>query len=139
MRLRLRLVLPLRAVTQALSRAAEGAWQPIPVQGRGEAAAAIVAFNRMVEGLAYRERALQQAMADAEAARRTKESFLAHIGHELRTPLNAIIGFSHVMRDEMFGPVGSEQYRCYAGHINEAGARLLTVLNRLLDVQPQRR
>src|SRR5690606_27628507 len=44
----------------------------------------------------------------AEAANRAKSEFLANMSHELRTPLNAIIGFSEMMQQAYFGPLGSE-------------------------------
>jgi len=40
----------------------------------------------------------QTARAQAEAANRTKDEFLATVSHELRTPLNAILGWSSLMR-----------------------------------------
>lgn len=40
----------------------------------------------------------QQARAEAEAANRTKDEFLATLSHELRTPLTAILGWSHLLR-----------------------------------------
>jgi two-component system cell cycle sensor histidine kinase PleC len=53
---------------------------------------------------------------NAEAANRTKSEFLANMSHELRTPLNAIIGFSEIIKAEMFGPV-NERYRGYVTNI----------------------
>jgi signal transduction histidine kinase len=52
----------------------------------------------------------------------------------MRTPLNAIIGFSEVMMDERFGPVGSERYRQYLKDIHSSGGHLISLLNDLLDL-----
>jgi len=70
----------------------------------------------------------------AEAASVAKSQFLANISHELRTPLNAILGFSEIMKSEMFGPLGTPQYCGYAADIHDSGSHLLTVINDILDL-----
>ncbi len=80
------------------------------------------------------EETIRAAMKEAENANRTKTEFLANMSHELRTPLNAIICFSEIIKDETFGPVGSVQYRDYAGDINESGHHLLALINDILDL-----
>ena len=40
----------------------------------------------------------QSARAEAEAANRSKDEFLAALSHELRTPLNAILGWAQLLR-----------------------------------------
>jgi two-component system cell cycle sensor histidine kinase PleC len=70
----------------------------------------------------------------AEAANRSKSEFLANMSHELRTPLNAIIGFSEILTNEMFGPVGSAKYSEYARDIHDSGLHLLHVINDILDM-----
>jgi len=70
----------------------------------------------------------------AEAANKSKSEFLANFSHELRTPLNAVIGFSDVMQNGLFGPLGSEKYDEYARDIHESGNFLLQVINDILDM-----
>jgi two-component system cell cycle sensor histidine kinase PleC len=71
---------------------------------------------------------------EAEAANASKTAFLANMSHELRTPLNAILGFSEIIAQECFGPVGNARYRDYAGDIHSSGAHLLSLINDLLDI-----
>ena len=52
----------------------------------------------------------------------------------IRTPLNAIIGFSEIMAQEKFGPVGNERYRQYLKDIHTSGTHLLSLVNDLLDL-----
>ncbi len=77
---------------------------------------------------------LLMAREPAELANRTKSAFLADMSHEIRTPLNAIIGFADVMKQEMFGPLGSERYREYAGDIVDSGHHLQSLINDILDL-----
>ncbi|MDD2867248.1 HAMP domain-containing sensor histidine kinase [Neomegalonema sp.] len=79
------------------------------------------------------ERRLQEARALAEESNRTKSEFLANMSHELRTPLNAVIGFSEVMKDQLFGPMDA-RYRDYAQNIHSSGRHLLSLINDVLDL-----
>jgi PAS domain S-box-containing protein len=77
---------------------------------------------------------LTEAKQAAEKALTAKSEFLAKISHEIRTPLNAIIGFSEVMMEERFGPVGNERYRQYLKDIHASGSHLISLLNDLVDL-----
>ncbi|HNB25591.1 MAG TPA: ATP-binding protein [Alphaproteobacteria bacterium] len=80
------------------------------------------------------EQSLREARREAEVANRAKSRFLANASHELRTPLNAIIGFSDLLRQQVFGPLGSERYQGYCEHIYGSGLHLLAIINDLLDL-----
>ncbi len=75
-----------------------------------------------------------EARRHAEAANVAKSRFLAQMSHELRTPLNAILGFSEVMKSEVFGSHAVPLYREYAGDIHNSGVHLLNLINEILDL-----
>jgi signal transduction histidine kinase len=77
---------------------------------------------------------LKAGKRQAEKASAAKSDFLARISHEIRTPLNAIIGFSEIMAQERFGPMGNERYRQYVVDIRSSGEHLLSLVNDLLDL-----
>lgn len=80
------------------------------------------------------ETALREAKVNSDLANRAKSEFLANMSHELRTPLNSIIGFSEIIKNEVFGPIEQKSYWEYAKHINESGQNLLKVINEILDI-----
>jgi PAS domain S-box-containing protein len=80
------------------------------------------------------EQDLIGAKRQAETASSAKSDFLAKISHEIRTPLNAIIGFSEVMMEERFGPLGNDRYRDYLKDIHTSGGHLVSLINDLLDL-----
>jgi two-component system cell cycle sensor histidine kinase PleC len=84
---------------------------------------------------------LEQAKANSDEARRraeeanlAKSRFLATMSHELRTPLNAILGFSEVMKNEVFGEHATPAYRDYSADIHGSGQHLLNLINEILDL-----
>src|SRR5947209_3485651 len=75
-----------------------------------------------------------EARRRAESANISKSRFLAQMSHELRTPLNAILGFSEVMKSEVFGPHAVPTYKEYASDIHNSGVHLLNLINEILDL-----
>ena len=94
----------------------------------------LLAVGRDITEQRRHDRELQHSKEAAELANRSKSEFLANMSHELRTPLNAIIGFSEVIRDQMFGPTGNPRYAEYAHDIHASGQHLLQIINDLLDL-----
>ncbi|MDF2120376.1 ATP-binding protein [Roseiarcaceae bacterium H3SJ34-1] len=75
-----------------------------------------------------------EARRRAEEANLAKSRFLATMSHELRTPLNAILGFSEVMKGELFGSHSVQAYREYSNDIHSSGEHLLKLINEILDL-----
>lgn len=72
---------------------------------------------------------LQELLQPAHLASATDRAafakLTAHMSHELRTPLNAILGFSELMQNEVFGPLGASCYASYVRDIHTSGISLL--------------
>ncbi len=101
--------------------------KPIPVEPNSETGDIAAQYNRVLQNL-------YNAKLDAETANNAKSDFLASMSHELRTPLNAIMGFSEVISNQYFGPIGSDKYKDYANDIMSSGRHLLSLVNDILDL-----
>ncbi|MBT4889694.1 MAG: sensor histidine kinase [Rhodospirillales bacterium] len=84
--------------------------------------------------LSTHQRQLDNAHKELKAANKAKSGFLANMSHEIRTPLNAIIGFGEVMRQEIFGPVGSDKNKEYISDIVDSSNSLLGLISDILDL-----
>jgi len=73
-------------------------------------------------------------LIEADKANKAKSEFLANMSHELRTPLNAIIGFSDILKRQLFGNLGDPRYSEYVMDINDSGNHLLAIINDILDL-----
>lgn len=92
----------------------------------------LAAFHLRAENEVLAENLAHANVATAEA-KRSKWTTLAHLSHELRTPMNAIMGFSQMMRDQIFGAL-AERYRDYSGHIHDSGHHMLDLIDTILNV-----
>jgi signal transduction histidine kinase len=95
---------------------------------------AVLSIYSDVTEIRAAERKLLQARSQAEAANHSKSEFLANMSHELRTPLNAIIGFTEIISQELFGPIGNEKYLEYIKDVHSSSLHLLSIINDVLDM-----
>jgi PAS domain S-box-containing protein len=120
---------------EVIGREAQGRFIPLFMTiGRLPGDSGFCAVLRDVTHWKRAEEELTQARSQAETASSQKTGFLARVSHEIRTPLNAIIGFSELMIDEKFGPIGNDRYRDYLRDINRSGNHVLDLVNDLLDI-----
>ncbi|GGA78572.1 PAS domain-containing sensor histidine kinase [Brucella endophytica] len=120
---------------EVIGREAQGRFIPMFMTiGKLAASNSYCAVLRDITQWKRAEEELTNARREAERASSQKTEFLARISHEIRTPLNAIIGFSELMADERFGPIGNERYRDYLRDINRSGNHVLALVNDLLDI-----
>jgi two-component system cell cycle sensor histidine kinase PleC len=94
---------------------------------------ALTLLQLSMERSEQRNRQIEDARSAAETANRAKSRFLAVMSHELRTPLNAVIGFSDLMRNGIFGPLGDARYVEYLNDIHTSAQSLLALINDILD------
>jgi signal transduction histidine kinase len=118
---------PIQRIDARLAGIASGDFSGhVDVENRDELGGLAANVNRMNDEL-------RRLYTQLEETSRHKSEFLASMSHELRTPLNAIIGFSEVLREEMFGPVNEKQAE-YLDDIISSGNHLLSLINDVLDL-----
>jgi len=85
-----------------------------------------------VEKLEKRIEELESEVEDNDTkTEKLKTKFLSNISHELRTPMNAILGFSSLLNDQQLPNKKREEY---VDHINQSSAKLLNVVEAMIDV-----
>jgi PAS domain S-box-containing protein len=115
-----------------VQRMADGRWIRV-VQHRTRDGG-VVSIRSDITAIKDHEGELMRAKNQAEAANFAKSQFLATMSHELRTPLNAIIGFSDMLLNEVYGPLGALRYAGYAADIKASGQHLLALITDILDM-----
>ena len=74
----------------------------------------------------------QEQLAEAaQAANKSKTSFLFNMSHDIRTPMNAIIGFANLAHN---AKCSTEQMHSYLGKILVASQHLLSLINDILEM-----
>lgn len=74
---------------------------------------------------------LIQAKEKAEESDRLKSAFLANMSHEIRTPMNGILGFAELLKE---ADLTSEKQQEYIRIIEKSGARMLNIINDIVDI-----
>jgi len=77
------------------------------------------------------EKELFAAKEKAEESDRLKSAFLANMSHEIRTPMNGIMGFAELLKEP---DLNSENREKYIGIIEKSGARMLNIINDIVDI-----
>ncbi len=137
-----RVIRPLNKITATMSAVVQGDLDhDIPFEIRqdeiGQFARALrifrnsVAEKKRLEVEVVRNQAAKEV---AETSNRVKSEFLANMSHELRTPLNAILGFTEILKIQLYGPLGHTKYIEYADDVHKSGAHLLDLINDVLDL-----
>src|SRR5579872_320306 len=116
---------PISSLEAAARRLRAGERAAVSVQTRDEIGRLADSFNSMASEIHQRERELEGARDQAEAANRAKSSFLTNMSHEVRTPLNGVIGVAEVLAAT---PLEPDQQQMLGIIRNSAG-----VLQRVLD------
>lgn len=75
--------------------------------------------------------AAEDAMRAAEAANRSKSTFLSNMSHDIRTPMNAVIGFATLALTNIENP---HKVKDYLTKILSSGNHLLSLINDILDM-----
>ena len=67
----------------------------------------------------------------AEESDHLKSAFLANMSHEIRTPMNGILGFAELLKEP---DLTGEQQQDYIEIIEKSGARMLNIINDIVDI-----
>jgi PAS domain S-box-containing protein len=132
---------PLKSVYRVISRAGRVVWfqceasmlrrddgRPWAIQGVGFD---ITNLKESEQTLYEKNEQLELLKAEAEAANRTKTTFLATVSHEIRTPMNAILGYAQLMlQDPDLGTNAKENLKI----ISRSGEHLVTLITDVLDM-----
>lgn len=76
-----------------------------------------------------RQARLEQALAKAEEASRSRSGFFSSVSHEIRTPLNSILGITHLLLDRDPRPDQKDDIVL----LQESASRLHSLISNILD------
>jgi len=90
----------------------------------------VAAFNEITQQK-HIEQELIKAKERAEESDLLKSAFLANMSHEIRTPMNGILGFAELLKEP---ELSGEQQQQYIKIIEKSGARMLNIINDIIDI-----
>ena len=115
----------------------DGSWRWLESTGTNlladEDVSGFVVNSRDITDRKRGDEALRTVLEEAQAANRAKGLFLNMMSHELRTPLQAVLGYSESLLIGSRDTLSPEQ-REDIGYIHQAGERMISLINQLLDL-----
>jgi len=90
-----------------------------------------IAMTRNVEEEVRKNRELEAAKEQADAANKAKTDFLFNMSHDIRTPMNAIMGFTKLLEKSLDDKEKSSEY---IGKIQSSNNYLLSLINNVLEM-----
>ncbi len=109
-------------------------WAEISVSGIKDENNKVVKAIGIVIDITERKKAVQELIVEkehAEQSDRLKSAFLANMSHEIRTPMNGILGFTELLKDPHLGETEQKEY---IEIIEKSGARMLNIINDLINI-----
>ena len=95
---------------------------------RADGTALVLGIDSDITEIKMTQRALEEAVGEAEVDAQAKQDFLANMSHEIRTPLHGIMGLTGVLAKTTL----SASQHDYLRLLSESAEHLLTVLNDVL-------
>ena len=95
---------------------------------------AVLGYRRMEEELRLQmeqQALLSEALAKANSAISSKNTFLSNMSHDMRTPLHAIFGFTSLARLSLNSPKEAGEY---LNRVDTAGRQLLDMIDKVLEM-----
>lgn len=112
----------------------ESYWVKAVISPIVSAAGEITNFIVVSEDITQKKQLLEDlitAKEKAEESDKLKTAFLANMSHEIRTPMNGILGFAELLKEQ---DLSSEIQQKYIHIIEKSGARMLNIINNIVDI-----